>query len=280
MMKPNTFGLLLLTLGSLAGCAASDAADGIASVDQSLVATSDQSAAVKGFRVSELNAAVPLRNLRVDNSSIKKGAVRKLGDDSGLFVNGEFSTAKLFAKKGELTRPYNGSADEHGNAIKQVFLAAGLPDEQIASVDTGVTVRASASASDPESVTRELESYTTVIKRQVDGIPVTGSHAIGRMDHLGRVTLQTTYWPPIPRAVINDAVALRNRSDNARGKLVAELVRNHPHLAEGSVSKCSVEIRLTSPRTTQTARAVLRVPSDSPNNPDTIISSDGTTVLE
>lgn len=160
-----------------------------------------------GFRVGHETSGLRLGSLDLervlpDGTELRKGA-------GGRFVSRaeDFVSIGVRNKEGT-TKPFPGTAEEHGEAVKRRLIEAGLPAEQIDSVSTGVTVRASASADHPDLVATELESYTSVITRQIGGVRISGAYAVGRIDDTGEMTYQVVYWPPVPESAVARALTL------------------------------------------------------------------------
>jgi hypothetical protein len=99
---------------------------------------------------------------------------------------------------------YAPDPDRHSNAVLQYFRDAGLPKDQIGGMH--VLTRLSLSGRTGENAgSPKVDGYTSVIERQVEGIPVPDSLAAAQLDPQGQVTAEWVYWPAIPASVIATA---------------------------------------------------------------------------
>jgi len=109
---------------------------------------------------------------------------------------------------GALTR----SPETHNNTVREYFVGAGLPVAQIGTVNAHATMHTSSTDGD---VTQPVfDSYTSVITRAIDGIPVSDSFAVAEFNVNGDVVEESVYWPTLPTSVIDDARALRTKLAN------------------------------------------------------------------
>jgi hypothetical protein len=103
---------------------------------------------------------------------------------------------------------YAPDPDRHSSAVLQYFREAGLPKDQIGGMH--VLTRLSLSGRTGERAgSPSVDGYTSVIERQVEGIPVPDSFAAAQLDPQGQVTAEWVYWPAIPASVIATAKQLR-----------------------------------------------------------------------
>lgn len=101
--------------------------------------------------------------------------------------------------------PLAGGAAAHDAAVKEYFIGAGLPKEQIASVRVMAGGLMDGEAKQPaDAHFKALYSY---LDRSVDGIPVVDSFAWARINEEEQVVTESVYWPAIPQAVIDGAKA-------------------------------------------------------------------------
>jgi hypothetical protein len=125
--------------------------------------------------------------------------------------------------------PLAGGADAHDAAVRDYFVRAGLPLDQVAGVSpyAVVSVEGANPANPAEGLTAPPTGryYFSVISRQIDGIPVADSFAWARLDADGGVVLESVYWPAIPAAVVEQAKQARNAGAGPAG---GRLVIHHP----------------------------------------------------
>jgi hypothetical protein len=69
----------------------------------------------------------------------------------------------------------------------------------------------------------QLEWYSSVISRQIDGIPVAESVAWARLTSGGRSISESVYWPDIPESVIAEAKQLKVDLDGGKLAFVPSL---------------------------------------------------------
>lgn len=93
-------------------------------------------------------------------------------------------------------------AEVHNQAARAYFVGAGLPEDQIDAVVIHGTVAFSGPSGSPEAEVPRPVDYTTLISRQVRGIPVAESHAWVTFTADGRVVREAVFWPAIPAAVM------------------------------------------------------------------------------
>ena len=90
--------------------------------------------------------------------------------------------------------------------MKSYFLAAGLPANQVGPIHTNVTATGDGPAGAAE-IPKQF-SFSSIVTRAVQGIPVDESHAWARLDVGGNVVAESVYWPPLDSSVVSDALAL------------------------------------------------------------------------
>jgi hypothetical protein len=100
---------------------------------------------------------------------------------------------------------YAPDPDRHNDNVLQYFLAAGLPKDQVHGVHALTRLYASGRSDEAMVTPPKVEGYTSVIEREVEGIPVADSFASAQMDPQGRVIAEWVYWPAIPARVITAA---------------------------------------------------------------------------
>ena len=104
--------------------------------------------------------------------------------------------------------PFAGGADAQNKAVRSYFEAAGLPADQIAEVVPFAAMHSEgevAKGLDGAMAGAKLGYYFSVLRRQIDGVPVADSLAWARLDVDGNIVMESVYWPPIPEIVIAKA---------------------------------------------------------------------------
>jgi hypothetical protein len=106
--------------------------------------------------------------------------------------------------------PYMLDAAGQSAKVKAYFIAAGIPADQIATVDAtyNVGVDATPMAPPTSSAPIQLRSINSILRRAVAGIRVEESVAWAKMTVNGDVDAEWVYWPPIETSVVDAAVAL------------------------------------------------------------------------
>jgi len=134
--------------------------------------------------------------------------MHKIVGDQGVFatrISGmvtALTNADSAARKGT---PIGDDAS-HNDAVRQYFVLAGLPEDQIESVQDFEVVSAPAAPGDP-APKRAVQFRYSMIKRQVQGISVPDSFAWARMNVDGTVVEEQVYWPMVPQSVVDAATA-------------------------------------------------------------------------
>ena len=101
------------------------------------------------------------------------------------------------------------NGDIHNAAVRDYFVSCGLPADQILIVSAHATVHALLQNGDnPVGKPTTFDWYSSVISRQVNGIPVPDSFAWARMNASGEVVAESVFWPDIPVDIMNRARGL------------------------------------------------------------------------
>jgi hypothetical protein len=103
--------------------------------------------------------------------------------------------------------PLPGGATAHNQAVRDYFVGAGLPGNQIASVDIMPAMTQMFDVASQKLSPPKLEYYVSMIQRQVAGLPVADSYAWARINQDGAVVEESVYWPEIPATAVADAQA-------------------------------------------------------------------------
>ena len=113
------------------------------------------------------------------------------------------------------TGPYILDAETQNKMVKDYFVGAGLPADQIAAVATTFHYRGA--IGNNASSAPVLDSLNSIVTRSIQGIPVEESVAWAKMTTAGDVDMETVFWPPIASSVVSQAVDLAaNMADAAR----------------------------------------------------------------
>jgi hypothetical protein len=105
-------------------------------------------------------------------------------------------------------RPYGSTMEEHNAKVKEYFIAAGLPADQIGEVGGTTQVMETGPTDHWDQHATRLLGYTTVIRRVIDGVPISDSTAIASLADSGKAIRESVYWPAIPKAVVAEAKGL------------------------------------------------------------------------
>ena len=98
------------------------------------------------------------------------------------------------------------SADVHNARVLKYFTECGLPVDQIGQAQVLTLMAADGPTSAQADANRPtFVAYTTVITRQINGIPVPDSFAAARFNVDDEPTMEWVYWPAIPKQVVRDA---------------------------------------------------------------------------
>lgn len=98
--------------------------------------------------------------------------------------------------------------DAHNARVRDYFVNGGLPEDQIATVNVHTTMSGGGPASEVDSSKPKLEWYTSVISRQIAGIPIFESVAWATFNADGKVVKEATFWPAVPTVIVQDALSL------------------------------------------------------------------------
>jgi hypothetical protein len=110
------------------------------------------------------------------------------------------------------TGPYILDETIQGERVKQYFVRAGLPADQVRDVRATFQVLGGAPlGASPQSATVELLSINSILTRNVQGIPVAESLAWAKMTVSGGVDMECVFWPTLDGAVVARALALAQK---------------------------------------------------------------------
>jgi hypothetical protein len=104
--------------------------------------------------------------------------------------------------------PLSGGAAAHNAAVQNYFTQAGIPVDQIAAVkDFGVMGAGGQGGTSTGQLSGTIQYWNSMITRQINGIPVPDSFAWAHLNEDGAVVEESVYWPPIPTAVVQQAMS-------------------------------------------------------------------------
>jgi hypothetical protein len=106
--------------------------------------------------------------------------------------------------------PLTSSEEVHNNAVRDYFVAAGLPFGQIAHIAAHASMHQGPALGDLVNEPLVFDGFTSVISRQIDGIFVSESFASATFNGDGDVVEESVYWPTVPAAVVNAAKEFRD----------------------------------------------------------------------
>jgi len=102
------------------------------------------------------------------------------------------------------------SPDVHNTAVKNYFTAAGLPADQIGSVNAHATVHSTTGPDDPPGPTPMVfDWYSSVISRAINGVPIADSFAWAIINKNNDVVEEQVYWPAVAASVVAEAQLLK-----------------------------------------------------------------------
>lgn len=90
--------------------------------------------------------------------------------------------------------------------VKDYFIGAGLPADQVADVQTMYFASGSGCIGEP-AAPPTLESINSLLTRAIGGVPVIESIAWAKFTTTGDVDMESVFWPPIDATVASNAAA-------------------------------------------------------------------------
>lgn len=111
--------------------------------------------------------------------------------------------------------PFGSTLEEHNEHVKQMFLAAGVPEDEIGSVQGSVGSGYRGRAGEAPRPFGD-PWYVSTLTRTTGGIPVAESFAWARINARDEVASEAVYWPAIPQKVVDQAKALQAKLDDPR----------------------------------------------------------------
>jgi hypothetical protein len=109
---------------------------------------------------------------------------------------------------GAPTGPYILDEAIQGERVKEYFIKAGIPADQIRDVRATYEVVGGGPMNEvPQSTGLQLRNINSILTRSVKGIPVVESVAWAKMTTSGDVDMECVFWPPIEMKIVDRAVA-------------------------------------------------------------------------
>ncbi|GMV16905.1 MAG: hypothetical protein AMXMBFR56_51290 [Polyangiaceae bacterium] len=97
--------------------------------------------------------------------------------------------------------------DQHTQRVRAYLVKAGVPEDQIATVNNHAIMSGGGPTTTPE-LHGALESYTTVLSRSIKGVPIAESFAWAALADDGAVITESVWWPPVPATVVEEALGI------------------------------------------------------------------------
>ena len=147
----------------------------------------------------------------VTRSYVESG-FQKVSGPRGVFALNPttgFSMAQPTAEVVQAFKPLGSSAEEHHARVREYFVKAGLPADQIESVQGGADLMEKGEVGVVETREVKLIGYHTLITRSIGGVRIVESRAFAMLADSGRPILEGVYWPTIPRSVVEEALSFR-----------------------------------------------------------------------
>jgi hypothetical protein len=146
----------------------------------------------------------------------------KLVGDQGVFATNPTGMVLAISNAAAAVRkrggPLPGGAAAHDQAVRDYFVSAGLPQDQIDAVEAypvlGAEIPPASLPVARSPAGTPLFNYS-MIRRQIAGIPVPDSYAWARINQDAAVVCESVYWPQIPQSEIAKAQSLAQSMSNA-----------------------------------------------------------------
>jgi len=202
-------------------------------------ADSDVQTGVTGSAVSATGAAVAGYQHHVAKSKFSVGAdpleldefgMHKVVGASGVFATRKTGlvTALANAEAPARKRGPIASAEAHDRAVRAYFVQAGVPADQIESVQQFEVVGAPTGPEGKADFHGTVEYRYSMLKRSIRGVSVPDSFAWARVNEDGDVVEEQVYWPAIPQSVVDVGLglSLKLRDASVAEKLEAALPKH------------------------------------------------------
>jgi len=200
----------LLAMGvCLAGCSAQPSEADLTSDSQSLPIVS--AGAGIGYQHVSSRSRFHMGNLVEQKSEF--GFAKQVGTE-GVFATVPRSGWVLGIPNGDASSknvgPLTSSPETHNQRVRDYFVGAGLAEGQIANINAHASMRQGGAIGDPGSDVAVFAGYTSVISRQINGVPVAESFAWASFNANDDVIEESVYWPTIADATIQEAKAFQD----------------------------------------------------------------------
>jgi hypothetical protein len=110
--------------------------------------------------------------------------------------------------------PWSLQLDLHNARVRDYFVSAGLPSAEVGAIAGHVGGGAGGALGEAPTQFEPM-AYYTVLTRVAKGIVIADSVAWARINSDGDVVSEEIFWPAIPQAVLDEAVALSARLSDA-----------------------------------------------------------------
>jgi len=213
-MQFNRFHLRSMTAALIvifAGCGTDETAEQQSEVGSFDRVHADASVAVPGYVHSSTCSKFQVGS--VPRSTVE-GHLNKRVGAQGVLASNAVTGAVRGILNGDAAAdkrpPLTNSAAVHNARVLQYFTSCGLPQDQIGQAQV-LTLMAADGPADAHADSRKpsFVAYTTVITRQIDGIPVPDSFAAARFNADDEPTMEWVYWPAIPKQAVAEAKAVQ-----------------------------------------------------------------------
>lgn len=154
------------------------------------------------------------------------GAEAVFTEDTACGAAGMFATDQARFEAG----PFGTTEQEHAEAVMDLFLKLGLPEEQLGEVRTN-TIMGGSGFADEANVSSKydwLAGRVSRVERYVDGVHVVDSIAIASINRDGQLTHLQVFWPEIADVTVQNARGLERSSIRADLPAAAVVIRHTP----------------------------------------------------
>lgn len=197
--------------------------------------------AIQGFELRSADSGFEAANPQNVKETTTLGNLRISRSDSGVFTVNERNGAVRSIPNADAPTsklpPFGDSHEAHNERAVDYFTSAGMPAEQIGTVQALPLVGNSDADGAKPSQSPQLLARYSVVNRSIEGFPVEDSVAWVRFADSGEVVSETVYWPPIPKSVVEAARRLDNAtgSGSARASFAQQLPRDIEDPQDGRV---------------------------------------------
>ncbi|HKE59695.1 MAG TPA: hypothetical protein VKB46_23455 [Pyrinomonadaceae bacterium] len=166
------------------------------------------------------------------------GFVKVVGSEGTFAVDANNGLAVAITNanspRAKSTRWYTGDSTQHNQIVKDYFVGAGIPKEQVGGVHATMSLSTSANGEQLPRPQPGVGGYQSILDRKIGEVPVVDSVAWARMNDAGEVLTEWVYWPAISAKVTADAGRMRELLSKDADKK-AYLVKLPPNLPAGTV---------------------------------------------